>query len=150
MRSEKYWIVVISKDHTMQGVHGGFLQACHGKEVPLRRMNANDWVVFYSPKLSMNGEEKCQSFTAIGQTTDDSIYQFQMTKDFEPFRLNVKFYDCTETSILPLIDKLEFIQNKNRWGYPFRFGFLEISATDFNLIFSQMLQHEISGKSLPV
>jgi hypothetical protein len=98
----------------------------------------------------MNGEEKCQSFTAIGQTTDDSIYQFQMTKDFEPFRLNVKFYDCTETSILPLIDKLEFIQNKNRWGYPFRFGFLEISATDFNLIFSQMLQHEISGKSLPV
>jgi len=45
-----------------------------------------------------------------------------------------------ETSILPLIENLQFIQNKQSWGYPFRFGMLEINEHDFDLISSQMLQ----------
>jgi hypothetical protein len=102
-------------------------------------MKENDWIVVYSPKLSMDGDEKCQSFTAIGQTADDTIYQYQMTKDFIPFRRNIKFRNCEETSILPLIEQLDFIENKTRWGYPFRFGFFEITEHDFNLISSKML-----------
>lgn len=143
---ERYWIVVVSKDHTMRGVSGGFMQACHGKQAPLKRMSENDWVIFYSPKISMNGDEKCQAFTAIGQTSGTDVYQYQMTKDFIPFRRNVKFYDCKQISILPLIEKLDFIRDKQRWGFQFRFGFFEIKEHDFNLIASTMLPDAKSGK----
>lgn len=144
MEKQKYWIAVVSKEHTMRGVAGGFMQVCHGKQAPLKRIKPNDWVLVYSPKLSMEGDVKCQSFTAIGQATDEVVYQFQMTPAFNPFRRNIKFYDCEETSILPLIDDLEFIQNKKSWGFPFRFGFFEINETDFNLIMPKMLKNEIS------
>jgi hypothetical protein len=150
MQQSKYWIAVVSKEHTMRGVSGGFMQVCHGKPAPLKRMKTNDWIIVYSPKLSMEGETKCQSFTAIGQTSDENVYQFQMTKDFIPFRRNIRFYDCNETSILPLIDQLDFIQNKSRWGYSFRFGFFEINEHDFNLISSQMLINEFERESVSI
>ena|SRR5882762_606207 len=144
MQKSNYWIAVVSKEHTMRGVSGGFMQVCHGKPAPLKRMKTDDWIIVYSPKLTMDGEEKCQAFTAIGQTTDEYVYQFQVTKDFIPFRRNIKFHECRETSILPLIQDLDFIQNKNRWGYPFRFGFFEINEHDFNLIAAKMLAYEIA------
>ena len=142
MRPAKYWIAVVSKDHLTRGVAGGFMQVNHGKEAPLKRMQQNDWVVFYSPKIKMDGDEKCQAFTAIGQPADENVYSFQMTPDFIPFRRNIKFYDCKEISILPLIPDLEFIQDKKRWGYPFRYGFFEIKEKDFTLIKSQILPHD--------
>lgn len=148
MEKQKYWIAVVSKEHTMRGVAGGFMQVCHGKQAPLKRMKPNDWMLVYSPKLSMEGDIKCQSFTAIGQALDDTVYQFQMTPTFNPFRRNIKFYDCEETSILPLINDLEFIQNKKSWGFPFRFGFFEINETDFNLIMSKMLKYETNRQSI--
>lgn len=141
MSAERYWIAVVSKDHTMRGVVGGFMQVCHGKEAPLKRMRPNDWVIFYSPKLSMNGDEKCQSFTAIGRVANERVYQFQMAEDFIPHRRDVNFYQCDEVSILPMIDELSFIQNKKSWGYPFRFGFLEITESDFNKICVKMLEN---------
>jgi hypothetical protein len=142
MSTPKYWIAAISKDHAMRGVKGGFTQVCHGKQAPLKRMVINDWLIIYSPKQSMLGSEKCQNFTAIGRVNDEAIYQHQMSADFAPFRRNVTFYSCQEISILPLINQLEFIQNKSKWGLPFRLGFFEIKENDFNLIASKLLQHE--------
>lgn len=140
--SPRFWIAVVSKEHTMRGVAGGFMQVCHGKCSPLKRMKEGDWVIFYSPSQTMHGKEKSQSFTAIGRTIDDHVYPFQMTDDFIPFRRNVRFEKCAETPIQPLIEQLEFIKDKSRWGYPFRFGFFEISENDFNLIASKMLKYE--------
>jgi hypothetical protein len=142
MKKQKYWIVVASKEHAMWGVKSGYIQSNHGKEAPLKRIQQDDWVIVYSPKLTMEGDAKCQSFTAIGQASDEEIYQFRMTEDFIPFRRNVKFYECKETSILPLINDLTFIPNKKSWGFPFRFGFFEINETDFKLISSSMLENE--------
>jgi predicted RNA-binding protein len=142
MNTTKYWIAVVSKEHTMWGVEGGFTQVCHGKEAPLKRMKPDDWMIVYSPKISMDSDTKCQAFTAIGQVLDDAVYAFQMTPTFKPFRRNIKFYGCQETSILPMINDLEFIQNKKSWGFPFRFGFFEINETDFNFIFAKMLRNE--------
>ncbi len=136
----KYWVAVISKEHAMRGVSGGFIQVCHGKQAPLKRMKQGDGILIYSPKLAMNGTDKLQSFTGIGEVTDEEVYPFKMTEDFVPFRRNIKFYDCNEISILPLITDLEFIQNKKSWGYPFRFGFFEINKNDFNLISSVLLK----------
>lgn len=138
----KYWIAVVSKNHVNQGVNQGIIQVCHGKQAPLKRMNMNDWVIIYSPKQSFGGNESCRAFTAIGQVSDELIYQYQMSPDFIPYRRNVKFYNCQEISILPLINQLEFIENKQRWGYKFRFGFFEVKERDFNLIYSKMMPYE--------
>jgi hypothetical protein len=137
----RYWVVVVSKDHISRGVAGGFMQANHGKEGPLKRMTVDDWVICYSPKMSYGGNELCQAFTAIGQAADDKIYQHKMTDDFIPYRRNISYYQCMEAPIAPLIEKLDFIKNKTSWGYPFRFGFFEIGENDFELIKSKMLNN---------
>jgi len=144
MNSTKFWIAAVSKEHTMLGVAGSFIQVCHGKQAPLKRMKKGDYLIVYSSKITMGGNEKCQTFTAIGQVKDDKIYQFQMTENFNPFRRNMEFIECNGCSIIPLINDLEFITNKNSWGYPFRFGLFEIKEKDFNFITSKMLKNEIS------
>lgn len=136
----KYWIAVVSKDHTMKGVEGGFTQINHGKEAPLKRLTPGDWLVVYSSKISMDTEEKCQAFTAIGQVCDEPIYRVNVREDFQPFRRNVNYFSANDAPIAPLIQYLDFIPNKKSWGYPFRFGFFEISEHDFLLIRSAMLR----------
>ena len=136
---KKYWIASLSKEHALLGAEGNFIQVCHGKKAPLQRMKKGDSIVVYSSKEKMNSTEKLQHFTAIGTVTDDLVYPFKMTDAFIPFRKNIAFYDCRECSILPLIDHLDFIENKKFWGYPFRYGHFEISEKDFNLIASNML-----------
>jgi EVE domain len=139
IRETKYWVSVASKDHVKNGITDGIAQACHGNEAPLKRMKSNDFIIYYSGKQTLGKAEKCQEFTAIGQVKDDEVYQFQMSADFCPFRRNIEFLEHQDTSILPLINDLQFIQNKKSWGYPFRFGFFEITKHDFDLISSQML-----------
>ena len=139
MNKTKYWIIVASKDHVKNGIAEGIAQACHGKTSPLRRMKKGDYILYYSGKMILGKDEKCQEFTAIGQVKDDEVYQFQMTPDFCPSRRNIEFFSHQDLSILPLINDLGFIQNKKSWGYPFRFGILEINENDFQLISSKML-----------
>jgi predicted RNA-binding protein len=134
----KYWINTISRDHVRRGVDGGFTQAGHGKKTGLARLGEGDWIVFYSPKTSLEGGEVLQAFTAIGQVADGELYQFEMAPGFVPWRRNVKFYDCQEAPIRPLIDELSFIADKTHWGYKFRFGLFEIPKEDFELIKSAM------------
>ncbi len=140
MIQEKYWIIVASKDHAQRGTSEGVAQACHGKEAPLKRMKPGDWVIIYSSKEHFGSGEKYQKFTAIGRVKDEVVYQFEMSRDFKPFRRNITYYACSEVAIIPLVERLEFIQNKKQWGYPFRFGFFEIAEQDFNVIAGEMLQ----------
>ena len=138
-RPTKYWIITAARDHVQWGVAGGFGQACHGKANPLRRMRQGDYVLYYSSKVSMTGREKCQAFTAIGQVKADTVYSFQMSEDFCPSRIDIDFFPAQEVSILPLIESLDFIENKTHWGYPFRWGLVEISAGDYDTIAQPML-----------
>jgi len=146
MNTPKYWIATISREHTQRAITGNFIQVCHGKQSPLKRMRQGDYLLIYSSKVTMEGNEKCQAFTAVGQVTDNDVYQLQMTDTFKPFRRNIRFLKSKETPITPLINELSFIPNKKSWGYPFRFGFFEIKEHDFSLITSQMLNHEIEGQ----
>ncbi|OXG04889.1 EVE domain-containing protein [Flavobacterium araucananum] len=139
MRTKKYWIATISKEHAQRAINGGFIQVCHGKQGPLKRMQKEDYILIYSSKITMEGNEKCQAFTAIGKVGDDEVYAFKMTEDFVPFRRNIQFMVSNEVSIIPLIENLEFIPNKKSWGYPFRYGFFEINENDFNFIASKMI-----------
>lgn len=137
-RERKYWIGVVSRSHVERGVEGGFAQVSHGKEQPLRRLRAGDWLIYYSPKTAMEGGEPLQAFTAIGQVIDHRVYQFEMSEDFTPFRRDVQYFPCHEAPIQPLIDKLLFIRDKQRWGFPFRSGLIEISEPDFVAIAAAM------------
>jgi hypothetical protein len=47
-----------------------------------------------------------------------------------------------------LLEKLSFIKDPKRWGYPFRTGQFEITATDFGLI-AQAIQLDVKSLSLP-
>jgi len=75
----------------------------------LKRLKKGDMIVFYSPETSFNGGEELKSFTAAGYVIDETPYRAEMTPDFHPFRRNMKFIECRETSILPLkISKEDF------------------------------------------
>jgi len=130
----KYWIGVASREHVMLGVEGGFAQVCHGKCRPLQAMQGGDWIIYYSPKMAFGKDEPCKKFTAIGQVQERQPYQFQMAPDFVPWRRDVIFVKAKEVAIEPLLDKLLFISNKQRWGFPFRRGCFEIIKHDFLLI----------------
>jgi hypothetical protein len=143
----KYWLIVASKDHVQRGLAGGFIQANHGKAAPLKRMDAGDWVIFYSPKLEYGKPEKCQCFTAIVRVVKDDVYQHDMGGGFIPFRRKVQFLPSNDISILPLINDLTFIQDKTHWGAPFRFGTLQIPQEDFLLIASRMVEDKSLLKS---
>ena len=138
----RYWIGVASKDHVARGVEGGFCQLCHGKAQPLTRMAVGDWIIYYSPKQTFGGDHACQQFTAIGRVVGDAVYQFEMAPGFVPSRRDIKFLSARPVDIRPLIHQLDFIQRKDRWGYAFRFGHIEISQEDFDLISSRMLTYK--------
>lgn len=135
---QKYWIAVVSKNHVQRGMAGEFMQVCHGKAGPLKRIKSGDKVLFYSPKETFEGSEKCQKFTAVCTVTDDIIYQVEMAPDFFPFRRDVSFEPARESSILPLLPQLQFIADKRHWGYIFRTGLFEIPYIDFLTITASM------------
>lgn len=132
------WINTVSRDHVLRGVAGGFTQANHGKPHMLRKMDRDDWIVFYSPKTTFPDGAPLQAFTALGRVIDDEPYQVQMAPDFHPWRRNVEFLPCDETPIRPLIDHLDFIEDPERWGYKFRFGVFAIDDHDFEVIRAAM------------
>jgi EVE domain len=132
------WIGVASSEHVARGRAGGFMQVCHGKAGPLKRISAGDRVAYYSPNHVMGappgGINRCQNFTALGQTRDNRVYSFDMGGGFVPFRRDVDWREAHPASILPLLETLEFTRGKRSWGYAFRFGLLEISGNDMDVI----------------
>jgi hypothetical protein len=135
----RYWIGVASREHVLVGTAGGFCQLCHGKAQPLRRMAAGDWLIYYSPTEEFRGKTPCRRFTAIGQVLAREPYRREMAPGFVPHRRDIRFVPAREAPILPLLDRLSFIKDKRRWGYPFRFGHFEIQRADFEPIATQML-----------
>ena len=97
-----------------------------------------DWIVFYSPKTDYPDGAPLQAFTAIGQVTDDEVYQEDLDPEFQPWRRRMQFLPCAETPIRPLLDDLEFVEDKSRWGYRFRAGVFQIGEHDFEVIRSAM------------
>ncbi|MBA4139479.1 MAG: EVE domain-containing protein, partial [Segetibacter sp.] len=58
--------------------------------------------------------------------------------DFKPYRRDVTFKESHEADIRPLIEHLDFIKNKKRWGFYLISGFREISKDDFEVIMHAM------------
>jgi hypothetical protein len=137
----RYWIAVAAADHARRGRQQGFMQVCHGKGAPLRRLGPGDGVVYYSPKTSMDGSDRLQAFTTIGRVKDARTYQADMG-GFKPFRRDVDYLDASETPITPLLPRLALTRGRSNWGRAFRFGLVEIDAADFATI-AQAMQAEL-------
>ena len=135
----RYWIGVASKDHVARGVAGGFCQLGHGKAAPLSRMATRDWIIYYSSKVSLERDELCQRFTAIGKIIGVAPYLFEMSPSFATYRRDVQFKKCESIAIRPMLAELDFIKDKTRWGSAFRFGHFEIQRADFERIATAML-----------
>lgn len=119
------------------------MQVCHGKQGPLQRVQPGDCVAYYAPTLTMGGREKCQAFIAIGRVRDGVPYRFDMGGGFHPWRRDVDYVPAREAPILPLLDQLAFVEDRQRWGYKFRFGLFAIGAPDMRLI-AQAMQADLA------
>ena len=129
------WIAVACADHVALGVAGGFMQVCHGKAAPLRRMRPGDYVAYYSPTESFGVRRSLQAFTAIGVIRDSEPYCFDMGAGFQPWRRNVDWLVSQPANIRPLLGKLEFTAGRgSTWGFPLRFGVLAASDADMTVI----------------
>jgi hypothetical protein len=141
------WIGVVSRSHVQRGVKGGFIQLNHGKKAPLQRLKAGDGVIMYSPRTAYPDGDLLQAFTAIGSVVTGDIYQVEMTPDFRPYRVDVRFMRSTETPIKPLLSDLSFVKRQTHWGAAFRFGFLRVPAHDFALIAKKMGAAQLASLS---
>lgn len=132
------WLAVASAEHVERGRDGGFMQVCHGKAGPLRRIGAGDGVVYYSPSSSFGGMDALRAFTAIGTARAGDPYQVEMSEGFRPFRRGVDWAEARQAPIRPLLDRLTLTAGKPGWGYQLRFGLLRLDPGDFRLIAEAM------------
>ena len=145
----KTWIVVASKDHLDSAVAGGFIQAGHGKLAPMKRLAEGDMVIGYSSKVIFGEASVCQQFTALGTVVDSEIFQVEQAPGFSPYRRRVDYQVVQQVDIRSLIDSLNFIKNKQHWGYPFRTGLFSIPDSDAALITQQMRGSEQDDAGKP-
>lgn len=128
------WLGVISRDHIRRGVAGGFIQLCHGKAAPLRRMAEGDALVIYSPRSGMGEGEVLQAFTAFGIVGPPEIVQVEMAPGFTPFRREVQWLQVPEVPIRPLVERLSFTAGNPGWGMLLRRGHLPLTDGDLALL----------------
>lgn len=139
--ARRNWIAVACAEHARRGCatpQQGYMQVCHGKRAPLQRMAPGDRVAYYAPTVTMGGKDTCQRFVSIGLVQPGEPYEFSMGGGFVPFRRDVAYVPAQEASILPLLDAFEFVEDRARWGYKFRFGLFQVVEADMQLIASAM------------
>ena len=136
----KNWIAVASAEHARRGrdAKSGFMQVGHGKLAPLKRVKPEDRVAYYAPSLVFGVKDDLQSFVSIGSVLPGEPYTFDMSGSFVPYRRDVAYLPAREVPIVPLLDDFDFIENRQCWGYKFRFGLFEINDHDMQSIAKAM------------
>lgn len=140
-QARRNWIAVACREHALRGCaqpDQGFMQVCHGRRAPLQRLEPGDRVVVYSPTHTMGGKDKVQAFVAAGLVLPGQPYPFDMGGGFVPHRRDVAYLPVQPARIEQLLDDLEFVENRQRWGYKFRFGLFEVGPTDMRRILHVM------------
>jgi hypothetical protein len=132
------WIAVASAAHVRMGCAGGFMQVCHGKAAPLRRLNPGDLVAYYSPTETFGGRDRLQAFTAIGIVEPRAPYQVDMGNGFAPFRRDVAWRRADPAPIHRLLRDLSFSRDNSNWGYQLRFGLFKVDPDDIKRIADAM------------
>lgn len=126
-----YWMGIVCRDHVRRGTGLGIAQLGHGRRDGLARLRPGDWLVYYSPRTSLNKGEQLQAFTALGQVHDERIWQAD-EGDFKPWRRRVDYLPAAvETRIMDL--PLDLTAERGR-GMKLRRGLVPLTEHDFDLI----------------
>ena len=145
----RYWVGVVSRDHVLLAVRGGFCQLNHGKEAPMKRLAPGDRILYYSPRTRMEAGEPLQAFTAIGEVLAGAPYQVEQSERFRPFRRDVRYFDACDAPIRPLLPQLSFTTGKASWGQVMRRGTFRIEADDYQVIAEAMQVTDEARRSHP-
>jgi hypothetical protein len=132
------WIAVACAEHVRRGREGGFLQVCHGKPGPLRRIAPGDGVACYSPSVGFGRGQPYRTLTAAGIVAEGEPFPFDMGGGFRPWRRRVDWQALAGVPIAPLLPRLGFAAGRRNWGRALRFGLLAIAPEDFALILGAM------------
>lgn len=146
MTAMKNWIAVACADHARRGRDAGaapsdgagYMQVCHGRLGPIRRVQPGDRVAYYAPTLTMRGKDSYRHFVSIGNVLPGMPYSVDCGGGFVPYRRDVAYLPGQEAPILPLLDRFDFVEDRQRWGAKFRFGLFEVSDHDMRLIADAM------------
>jgi hypothetical protein len=115
-------------------------------------------VAYYAPTITMGGKDKLQSFVSIGVVQAGEPYAYRdagppqgamapsggsaahavasvgatpyMGGGFVPYRRDVRYLSAQEAPITPLLEQFDFVEDRARWGYKFRFGLFSVSDAD--------------------
>lgn len=121
----KFFLLNASFDHLKIGIKGGFIQQMQSNR--LNKIKKGDKVVLYATRNKYDGPyEPVRQFVGIGTAIDDDVFDH---KGF--WRKNIKFYRFRPVPLEKVIGKLEFIKNKDNYGFYFMRGFREISEADY-------------------
>jgi hypothetical protein len=134
----QYWINVVSKDHVLAGMAGGFTQAHGDRAAQLELLERGDLIFFYSPGTLFRAGEILQAFTAVAQVIDHTPYTAPSSGDPHPLRRNTIPLPCEEASVAPLVPQLDFITDKANWGASLPRGLFPIGEADARRIAEAM------------
>jgi EVE domain len=130
------WLGVASAEHVRRGLALGIAQIGHGKRTGLARMHAGDTLVYYSPVERLGDRIPLQQFTALGEITDDEIWQAE-EGDFRPFRRRVHYAETAPIDLASVRDQLHLTAKAN-WGYQLRRGLVPLDTHDVDVLRSAM------------
>ena len=137
-----YWIGVAVAAHVRAAVNGGFAQLGHGRHASVKALELDDWIVFYSPRENLDGNEPVQAFTALGRVTSREPYLSDqvMTGGDRAWRVDVEYEEEAQpTSVRPLLDRLSMTRERGRhWGMAFRQSRVQATEEDLRIIAEAM------------
>lgn len=143
----RFWLAVACRDHVRIGRAGGFMQVCHGKAAPLRRLSPGDGIVYYSPTERLGDRLPLRCFTALGRILPGTPYQADMGGGFLPYRRDVAWEAAAaDVPVGRLVDQLDLTRDRRGWGYQLRFGLIGLSEADMQRLEGAMLGHETKNR----
>jgi EVE domain len=134
----KYWITVLSKDHVLAGMIGGFTQAHGDKAAQLELLEKGDLVIFYSSGTLFRHGEILQAFTGVARVTDAKTYRVKGSPNAQAVRRNVAALTSEEAPAAALAPALDFITDKANWATALRRSQFEIGEADAQRIAAAM------------
>lgn len=137
-RTSRNWLAVASAEHVARGIAGGFMQVCHGKNAPLRRLAAGDRVAYYSPGPVMGGPASLKCITAYGVVADDELEQVEMFPGFRPWRRRVRWISGRRVPVGQLRADPRFALAGEGWGAKLRYGLLALDPASMDMIAAAM------------
>jgi hypothetical protein len=134
----RFWISVTSKDHVLDGLAAGFIQAQGSKAEQLHLLGRDDVIFFYSPGTLFRAGEILQAFTAVARVTDAAAFEVKKGRTLPAWRRTIMALPSEEAPAATLVQELDFITDKEHWATAMERGVFGIGEADARRIAAAM------------